>query len=197
MEKRRLEELLLQSLEHEQGGVKVYEIAVKCAVNRDLQKEWREYLEQTRRHVAVLEKTCAALGIDAKRETPGRQIVRHVGAALVEAMNLALAAGDRNAAEIVASECVVLAETKDHMDWALIGKCAKHSSGSVAAALQKAYDEIEDEEDEHLYHTRGWCRELWLASLGMNAVVPPLEERQNVRTAIGAARAEVASEKAR
>jgi hypothetical protein len=92
---------------------------------------------------------------------------------------------------------VVLAETKDHLDWTLIGKCAEQLEGSQAEALQEAYDQIEDQEDEHLYHTRGWCRELWIAALGMNAVLPPVEERQKVKTAMGAARAEIASEKAR
>ena len=197
MNNKQIAELVLQSLEHEVGGVKVYETAIKCARNPDLRKEWKEYLEQTRTHVAALEAVCGALGLDPKRETNGRKIVRHLGGALVEAMNLALAGGDPAAAEIVACECVVLAETKDHLDWTLIGKCAEKLEGRQAEALQEAYDQIEDQEDEHLYHTRGWCRELWIASLGMNAVLPPVEERQKVKTAMGAARAEIASEKAR
>ena len=197
MNNKQIAELVLQSLEHEVGGVKVYETAIKCARNQDLRKEWKEYLEQTRTHVAALEAVCGALGLDPKRETNGRKIVRHLGGALVEAMNLALAGGDPAAAEIVACECVVLAETKDHLDWTLIGKCAEHLEGPQAEALQEAYDQIEDQEDEHLYHTRDWCRELWIASLGMNAVLPPVEERQKVKTAMGAARAEMASEKAR
>ena len=36
-------ELLLQSLEHEKGGVQVYETALKCAVNEDLKEEWEKY----------------------------------------------------------------------------------------------------------------------------------------------------------
>ena len=44
---------------------------------------------------------------------------------------------------------------------------------------------------------KGWCRELWIESLGMRAVLPPPEEEHDVKTAIGAARAEKASEKAR
>jgi hypothetical protein len=63
--------------------------------------------------------------------------------------------------------------------------------------LRGAYDEIEEQEDEHLYHSKGWCRELWIQSLGMKAVLPPPEERQHVKTAIGAARAEQAAENAR
>ena len=49
--------------------------------------------------------------------------------------------------------------------------------------------------DEH--HSKGWCRELWLQSLGMKAVLPPPEERKHVTTAISAARAEQASVKNR
>jgi hypothetical protein len=53
---------------------------------------------------------------------------------------------------------------------------------------------VEDEEDHHLYHTRGWSRELWIKSLGLSAVLPPPEEVKHVETAIGASRAEQARE---
>jgi hypothetical protein len=192
-----VEELVLQSLEHEMGGVKVYAIALECVQNSDLKKEWQKYHEETKSHVSRLEEVCKKLGIDPKRETPGRAVVRHTGGALVEAMKMALGAGNPAAAELVACECVVLAETKDHLDWELIGKCAEHLGGDKAEALKSAYEEIEDQEDEHLYHTKGWCRELWIKSLGINAVLPPPEERRKVKTAIGAARAEQSAEKAR
>lgn len=51
---------------------------------------------------------------------------------------------------------------------------------------------MEEEEDEHLYHTTGWTRELWIESLGLPAVIPPPEEEKEVKTAIGAARAKQA-----
>jgi ferritin-like metal-binding protein YciE len=197
MDTKQVEELVLQSLEHEMGGVKVYQAALTCVVNSDLKEEWGKYLEQTKTHVTALEGVCKALEIDPQKETPGRQVVRHLGGGLVEAMKMALSKGERAAAELVACECVVIAETKDHLDWELLGKCAEHLTGAKAAALKSAYDEIEDQEDEHLYHTKGWCRELWIKSLGMKAVLPPPEERQHVKTAIGAARAEQAAEKAR
>jgi len=190
-------ELILQSLEHERGGVAIYETAIGCAVNEDLKKEWTKYLAETRTHATILETVCAAFEVDPEQETPGRKVVRHNGRALVEAMQMASAAGEPAAAELVACECVVLAETKDHSDWELLGKCAEHLSGKAADALREAYDAIEDQEDEHLYHTKGWCRELWLQSLGLNAVLPPPEERRHVKTAIGAAKAEQAAEKLR
>jgi rubrerythrin len=190
MHNKQLNELVLQSLEHEMGGLKVYTAALACAKNGELRQEWTKYLEQTRTHVQKLEQVCTALGLDPKQETGGRKVVRTVGEALVRAMDLARTSGDAGAAQLVACECVVLAETKDHLDWELLGQCAEKLSGSQAKVLKEASEEVEDEEDEHLYHTRGWCRELWLESLGLKAVLPPPEERKNVKTAIGAARAE-------
>jgi rubrerythrin len=197
MKTKQVDELVLQSLEHEMGGVLVYETALACADNADLKEEWQKYLDQTKTHVSALQNVCQAFGLDPKQETPGRKVVRTVGEALVAAMKLAKDAGDLQAAELVACEAVVLAETKDHADWELLGKCAEHLTGAKAEVLKKAYESIEDQEDEHLYHTKGWCRELWLQSLGLKAVLPPPEERKNVKTAIGAARAEKASEKGR
>ena len=182
-----LRELLLQALEHERGGVLVYQTALECARNDDLREEWQKYLEQTEKHVAVLTSTCEALGLDPGEMTPGRKIVQQTGKSLVVAMKLALAGNDSAAAELVACDCVVLAETKDHANWELIGFCAKGMEGDAAAALLEAYEQVEDEEDEHLYHTKGWCRELWLASLGMKADLPPLEEKRGVKSAREAA----------
>jgi rubrerythrin len=197
MNMKQIEELILQSLEHEMGGTKVYRSAIACAVNAELKKEWTKYLDETEKHVTTLTKLCHTLGIEPNKETPGREVVRHVGAALVEAMKMARSKGNAAAAQLVACECVVNAETKDHLNWTLIGKCADHLDGAKGEALKQAYDEVEDQEDEHLYHSKGWCRELWIESLGIEAVLPPPEERRHVKTAIGAARAEQAAEKTR
>ena len=197
MNREQLKQLILQSLEHERGGVEVYETAVEAAVNDDLREEWTEYLEQTRTHVQILEGVCKKFEIDAEEESPGRKIVRGLGAALVAAMKEAQGAGDPAAAQLVACECVTLAETKDHADWELLGKCAQNLSGEQRVALEEACEEVEDQEDEHLYHTKGWGRELWLESLGLKAVLPPPEERKHVKTAIGAAQAQQESERIR
>lgn len=197
MKTSQLNELLLQSLEHEKGGVQVYETALRCAVNEDLRKEWEKYLDETRKHVRVLTDVCRTLGLTPEQNTPGQQVIRHMGHSLVQAMEMALGARNPEAAQLVACECVVLAETKDHLDWELIGKCSEKLKGDQARALKAAYEEIEEQEDEHLYHSKGWCRELWIESLGMKAMLPPPEERKHVKTAIGAARAEQASEKRR
>jgi rubrerythrin len=189
MKEEQLNELLYQALETELGGVQVYTTALRCAQNDELKEEWEKYLDQTRTHVQIVEDTMTTLGLDLEKETPGREVVRHTGESLVKAMEMALESGEPAAAQLVAAECVVLAETKDHLNWELIGEAAKKATGETAKALKAAHDKVEDEEDEHLYHTTGWTRELWIESLGMKAVLPPPEEEKDVKTAIGAARA--------
>ncbi len=199
MNESQLKELLLQALQHERGGVLLYRTALECVMNDELRQEWSEYLEQTERHVEVLTETCRALGLDPGKMTPGCQVVEHTGKSLVVAMKMALAAGDPGAAELVACDCVVLAETKDHSNWQLIGECAtalERTNAEAAAALKAAYDEVEDQEDEHVYHSKGWGRELWIKALGLNAILPPPEEQQDVKNAIAAAKAEQTAKRA-
>lgn len=184
-----LHELLYQALETELGGVKIYETALQCVKNDDLREEWDKYHGQTTHHVEIVKGVLSAFELDPSTETPGRSVVRHIGASLVEAMKMALADGPPEAAERVAAECVTLAETKDHRNWELIGEAADRVKGEKGKALRSAFEEVESEEDEHLYHTTGWTRELWIDSLGIPAVLPPPEERKDVKTAIGAARA--------
>jgi ferritin-like metal-binding protein YciE len=182
-------DLLYQALETELGGVKVYQAALRCVLRDDLKEEWTEYLEQTQDHVRVMRDVLESLGLDPATDTPGRQVVRHIGESLVAAIDMAAGSAAPAAAQIVAAECVVLAETKDHANWELIGKLAD-PLGKEGTPLRGAYEQVEDEEDEHLYHTKGWSRELWIEALGLPAVLPPPEEVKDVSTAIGAARAE-------
>ena len=195
MKDEQVRELLYQALETELGGVQIYTTAIRCAENEDLKEEWEEYLEQTKNHVTIVEDVLTKLDLDPNEETPGRKVVRTIGEALVQSMEMALAVGKPGAAQLVAAEAVVLAETKDHQNWHLIGEVVKNVKGEVAKVLMEAHKEVEPEEDEQLYHTKGWCRELWIESLGMKAVLPPPEEVKDVETAIGAARAEQARTK--
>ncbi len=191
MKQEQLQELLCQMLETEKGGTLVYQTALECVQNEELRKEWEEYLEQTEEHVEILEQVFEKLGLDPEQQTPGRQVVHHIGESLVKAMEMAREAGDPAAAELVAAECVVHAETKDHLNWELLGFAMKNAKGEMKQALKEAHDQVEEQEDEHLYHTKGWGRELWLQALGIPAVLPPPEEAKDVKTAIGAARAKM------
>jgi hypothetical protein len=190
-----INELLYQALETEIGGAQVYENAIKCAINEDLKKEWTKYLEETKKHVEIVTHVFEGIGLDPQVETPGRLIVRDKAAALVKSMQTALSAGDPAAAQLVAAEAVVDAETKDHQNWELIGTLTEETTGDIKKYLKEAHDEVHEQENEHLYHTMGWARELWIESLGLKAVLPPPEEEKDVKSAIGQSRAKQARNK--
>jgi hypothetical protein len=190
MDRSNLDELLLQAMETELGGEQLYLAAIDNAVNPDLREEWTKYLDETRTHQEILERVFATAGLDVDAESPGRQVVRAKGEALVVAVEAARTAGDAKVGELVAAESIVEAESKDHQNWELIGRMVEHLDGELAVALREAYEEVSDQEAEHLFHTMGWARELWLDFLGVPAALPPPEEEKQVTTQIGAARAE-------
>ena len=185
-----LKSLLYQMMETEKGGVKIYTTALQCAMNEDLKEEWTKYLEETRHHLEVVQEMFIQFNLDAQAVVPDAKIVGHIGESLVNAMNMAKQSGTPESAQLVACECVVLAETKDHLNWELLSKYAEEAQGEEKEILTAATNEVEDQEDEHLYHSKGWCRELWIQSLGMPAVLPPPEEEKKVKSAIEAAEAE-------
>jgi rubrerythrin len=186
-----LKELFYQAMATEKAGVLVYEAALKASVHPDLKNELEKYADQTRNHVTIMNKLFETFGLDPNKKTPGFEIVETKGQALVQAIEKALAWGDPKTAQIVAAECVVDIETKDHMNWELLAEASRRLMGEKGKALKDAVDEVEEQEDQHLYHLKGWTRELWIESLGMEAVLPPPEERKNVDTAIAAERAKM------
>lgn len=192
MEREKLNELLYQALETEKGGVEVYDAALRCVVNEELREEWSKYRDQTKRHVEIVTELFETFQLEPEAPSPGAEIIAMKAEALVKAMEKALTDGERPAAQLVAAECVIDAEAKDHLNWELLAEAVKELEGEEAAALKKAVDEIEEEEDEHLYHTMGWARELWLENLGLPAVLPPPEEKKHATSAIEAARAKAA-----
>jgi len=186
-----MEQLVYEALETEMGGAKIYEKALQCARNKELKQEWQRYRKQTQRHVEIMLDACKKLGLDPDKETPGRHLVRTFAETLCQIMDSAIETGNKPQAEIVAAEAITLAELKDHMNWQLIGLVCKEADDRIKNVLQPAYEEVDDQEDEHFFHTRGWARELWAKSLGIKSVLPPPEEKMDVKTAMGAATAEL------
>src|SRR5258705_2340831 len=116
MKQEQLTELLYQALETEKGGIQVYKTAIRCAQNDELKEEWQKYLEQTESHERILTDVCTSFGLDPNQQPPGRKVVRHIGESLVKAMEMALQSGPPEAAQLVAAESVVLAETTYHLN---------------------------------------------------------------------------------
>ncbi|MCR6700593.1 MAG: hypothetical protein NVV68_05295 [Dokdonella sp.] len=79
---------------------RLYASAARCAVDDTLAAVWRDAERQARRHVERL-----------GRDRPaGESAEPAVWTCLIEAMDLALQNGDRAAAQLVAQECIVVAE---------------------------------------------------------------------------------------
>lgn len=190
MEEKKFKEFLYEVYEHEKGGVQVYQAALESVQNEELQEEWERYLEETKEHVQKARGLLEQFGLDPEKDTPGRKITRHMGEALVKAIEMSRKEADPDQAEVVAAECVEIAESKDHHNWELVGLALQGLTGNDKKVVKEAHDVIENQEDEHYYHTRGWARELHLKGLGLKAVLPPPEEKKDVKTAIGAARAQ-------
>ncbi len=190
MNPKQMEQLIYEGLETEMGGVKIYEKALECVQNKELKQEWQRYYKQTQRHVEIMMEICKKLELDPDQETPGRHIVRTIGQTLLQIMDSAAQTGNKQQAEIVAAEAITQAELKDHMNWQLLGLLCEEADERIQQVLQPAYEEVEDQEDEHFLHTRGWTRELWAKSLGIKCVLPPPEEKMDVKTAKDAAVAE-------
>jgi len=189
MNDEQLHELLYQTLETELGGVAIYETALRCVQNDELREEFEKYHERTTHHVELVEGLLRAFGLHPGTEMPGRKAVRGLGDSLVAAMEKALKTGPTNAAELVAAECVTLAETRDRLNWELIAEVLSRVDGNAGAALQAAHEEVE-EQQAHLYHSTDCGRELSIEALRLAAVLPPPpDEHEDVKTAIGAARA--------
>jgi hypothetical protein len=166
-------ELLYQSLETAQSGIRVYTQAVTCAVNKELREEWRFYLKQLRQHEQVLLSIFEATRLDPSTSTSGRTAVVCISDALVATMQQAQLTAPRAQCEIVASDCIVLVETKDRANWALLAHISKYAEEPLKQLLARAVDSVEDEVGRHLMHTQGWMRELWMQALGYAALLPP------------------------
>jgi hypothetical protein len=173
MNNSRVQELLCQALETEIGGSFVYEHALRCAQNEDLENEWIEYREQTRNHERILRDVFRRLGL-SEMETPGRKVARHQGRSLVQQIVMARHAAPPASAQLIAVECVVLTETQAFQTWELLG--AVGQATEAWQPLTEAHALVEDEEDEHLLHAKNWARELWREFLGLPAALPPPEE---------------------
>lgn len=195
MKRKHVEGLLYQALETEIGGASIYEAALEAAVHDGLIEEWTEYLEQTQQHREHLLAVFEDLGLDPELEHPARELIRDKAAFLVDSIHSAIELLDPDAAQIVAGECVTEAETKDHLNWTLLQHVAENGPQEFKRALADRVAAVITEEAHHVFHTRGWTRELWIAHLGFPAALPPPEEVKSVQTQIGAGRAELQRER--
>jgi rubrerythrin len=165
MNRDQIRELVLQAIESERGGRKVYDAALECVREPALRALWQRYRTETESHERAMVRLCTALGLDPEDESPGRAVARLLGEGLVEAIRRAAGTARPEAAQVAAAECVLLAETKDHLHWELLGQCARHAEGEARRALVSVFEQVEPEERRRLRSSEAWARRLWHDSL--------------------------------
>ena len=188
--KEQMENLLYQALETEIGGYR----STRPRSMRAERRPERRVGEVSRGDAAPRADPAGgvgALGIDPETDTPGRKVLRFM--AIARAGHGDGGRGRRaRAAQLVAAEALVRAETKDHQNWELIGEVARTSTGEEGKRPARRVPR------GRARGGRAPVSHAWMGpgaparSLGMPAVLPPPEEKKNVTTAIGAARAKQA-----
>ena len=156
------------------GGQKLYEKALTLVSDSEVRSKFREFHRQTLKHQLVLTDVIRRLGGNSRAQSPTAKVATEKAQALLKSMDAAGLSKDQ--AELNAIENIVLAETKDHADWELIGKIARQATDDrLREVLGAAAGEIEQEEDEHLKWTRKKLGELQMEALvkGGNSKTKP------------------------
>jgi rubrerythrin len=156
---------LSEFLAVERGGVKLYETAIQQVTDAEVLNRFREFYQQTRKHVEILSRVIISLGGDPTYMSPGAKMAEEKAQALLSTMAQSDGMGPQQT-EMNAIENIVIAETKDHADWELLGHIARRSSDSqLRDVLKPAVDEVAPEEDQHLNWTTEQMARLGLAAL--------------------------------
>jgi rubrerythrin len=179
--------LLSEFLAVEMGGEKLYVKALTLVFDPEVKSKFKEYLDQTRHHQKVLTDIIKRLGGNPKMQSPTAKLAAEKGQALLRSM---IKSGlSKEQKQLNAMENIVLAETKDHSDWELLGKIARQTNdGQLRDVLTPAVKEVEDQEDEHLNWTRTKMAELAMLSLTQENESNQTKARNHVDMSNGRAR---------
>src|SRR5437763_889005 len=120
---------LSEFLAVEKGGVKLYQTAIQQVRDTDVLNRFREFYDQTRKHVEILSRVITSLGGNPMHMSDGAKVAETKAEALLRSMTQSDGMNPQEA-EINAIDNIVIAETKDHADWQLLGHIAYRSSDS-------------------------------------------------------------------
>jgi rubrerythrin len=179
-----LMDVLSEFLAVEMGGQKLYEKALTLVSDSEVHAKFREFHRQTLKHQKVLTDVIHSLGGNTRAQSPTAKVATEKAQALLRSMDGNGLSKDQ--AELNAIENIVLAETKDHADWELIGKIARQSTDDrLREVLGNAASEVEQEEDEHLNWTRKKLGELQMEALVKGASSKTKSDNPNGKSPTG------------
>jgi rubrerythrin len=151
-------DLLSSFLVHEQCGFHLYRTASGLTNNPMLSVKYQEFGRQTESHIGILEQLITDLGAKPGYVSPVARLVEGMNTKMLEAVMLLSGSADENTVEQAMLEAVVLAETKDHANWKLLGRLAGElPDGEAKEVFLAAVGQVEAQEDEHLE----WASSTW------------------------------------
>jgi rubrerythrin len=144
-----LKEFLSEMLAVEQGGVELYERALEELSHDDLRSRLEQYHKQTQRHVELCQEMLNEAGANEAEMSPAAEAAEH------KAQGLLSAEVPDKLKDINNLENLVLAETKDHWNWELLGSLMDQvEERGLKKVVSRAVREVRRQENDHLTWTQ-------------------------------------------
>jgi len=174
MKMKELHRLIYQALETERGCVYAYQTAIRCAALAELGEWWRGQLGRAQARAELLRNLCVELDLNPDLESATQKIVRYRAQTAVLTMELSQKFATRDAAQIVAAECIAELEAKVQLNWQLLSESVHHASGQLRGVLERACREYLAYE-KYFQTAVDWPKELSFQALGLpsDAAAPP------------------------
>jgi rubrerythrin len=129
----------------ERGGVELYAKALEELEHEDLRTKLEQFYEQTQRHVELCEELLSAAGGEESDMSPGAKAAEH------KAQGLISAEVPEDMKDLNNIENLVLAETKDHWNWEMLGSLMDEiEDRDLKKAVSKAVREVRKQENDHV-----------------------------------------------
>lgn len=140
-----LKHFFSEMLAVEHGGIELYEKALEELTHDDLRSKLDQFHEQTQRHVELCEELLHAAGGNEDEMSPAAEAAEH------KAQGLLSADVPDELKDINNIENLVLAETKDHWNWELLGSLMeKIEERELKKLVNRAVREVRKQENDHL-----------------------------------------------
>ena len=148
-------ELMSGMLTHERCGRHLYRSCETRSNNPILQAKYREFGEETERHVEILERLITAAGGDPGYCGPMARSVEGSDSKLLESTFMLTGSSDPMNDEMAMLDAVFLAESMDHANWTGFAALAdKLPEGDLRTACLAAVEEVGPQEEDHLEWAR-------------------------------------------
>jgi rubrerythrin len=148
-------DLLSDMTMHERCGYHLYRSVSGRTNNPVLKRRYEEFGQETHEHIAILEELVTALGGDPQYVSPAARATEKMDSSILESTFLLRGSVDIMTSELVMLDAVLLAETRDHANWSgLQDLIPSFPDGPSRDAVQRAVNQVEDQEDEHLEWAR-------------------------------------------